>query len=425
MTENPISEAGVESTQVVESLWKHADFLKLWSAQTVSALGDQFTALALPLIAVLILKANAVQMGILTAVERSPFLILSLFAGVWVDRLPRRPILVTSDLGCAIILFSIPLAAFGHWLRMPQLYLVALLVGILGVFFDISYQAILPAIVQRKHLVEGNAKLEATRSIARLAGPGLAGAAIQYISAPAAIVVDALSFLISGGVIGTMTKREHHRDQPSKSPMLTEIREGLSVVFGNRLLRSLVSCTTTANLFSAALFALYILFATRVLALSPAKIGVIFSIGNVAGLLGALGARRLAVKFGLGRVIVAAILISGVGTIPIALATPRTAFPLLVLATLLSSFGIPVYNINQVSLRQAIVPNRVQGRMNATMRFISWGVMPLGSLASGFLGAVLGLRTGIAIAAAGGALAFLWVLFSPVRRLSTIPEQID
>ncbi|MGH6875894.1 MAG: MFS transporter [Rhizomicrobium sp.] len=425
MTENPISETRLEPTQAVESLWKHTDFLKLWSAQTVSAFGDQFTALALPLIAVILLKATAIQMGILTAVERAPFLLLSLFAGVWVDRLPRRPILMISDLGRAMILFSIPLAAFGHWLSMPQLYLVALLVGVLGVFFDISYQAILPAIVHRKQLVEGNGKLEATRSMARLAGPGLAGAAIQYVSAPAAIVVDAFSFLISGGVIGTMTEREHHRNQPSKSPMLAEIRDGLSVVFGNRLLRSLVGCTATANLFSSALFALYILFATRVLALSPAKIGLIFSLGSVSGLLGALGARRLATRFGLGRVIVAAILISGFGMIPVALATPHLALPLLVLASLLSSFGIPVYNINQISLRQAIVPNHLQGRMNATMRFISWGVMPLGSLASGALGGALGLRAGIAIAVAGGSFAFMWVLLSPVRHLRTIPEQVD
>ncbi len=425
MAENPISEVGAEPTQIVESLWKHPDFLKLWSAQTVSALGDQFTALALPLIAVVMLKATALQMGILTAVERPPFLILSLFAGVWVDRLPRRPILMISDLGRAILLFSIPVAALGHWLRMPQLYLVALFVGVLAVFFDITYQAILPAIVHRKHLVEGNGKLEATRSIARLAGPGLAGAAIQFISAPAAILVDALSFLISGGVIGAMARRDNHGEQPSRSPMLADIREGLSVVFGNRLLRSLVSCTATANLFGAAQFALYILFATRILALSPAKIGLIFSLGNVSGLLGALGARRLAMRFGLGRVIVAAILISGFGMIPVALATPRTALPLLVSASLLSSFGIPVYNINQISLRQAIVPNRLQGRMNATMRFISWGVMPLGSLASGAIGAALGLRDGIAIAAAGGSLGFLWVFLSPVRRLRNIPEPID
>jgi MFS family permease len=425
MAHNSISGNRSESVETAESLWGNGDFLKLWSAQTVSALGDQFTALAIPLIAVLMLKATPVQMGILTAVERVPFLLLSLFAGVWVDRLPRRPILIVGDFGRGLVLLSIPLAAAAHSVSMLQLYVVALLVGLLSVFFDVSYQAILPVLVDRKQLVEGNSKLEATRSLASLAGPSIAGFGIQFISAPAVIILDALSFFISGGVIKMIKRREPHRDKSSTSPMLAEIREGLSLVLGNPLLRSIAGCAATWNLFGTALLTLYFLFATRVLALGPTKIGVILSLGNVSGLLGVLGAGRLATRFGVGPVIVSAALIGGIGSIPIVLATPHTALPLLVFAGLLTSFVGPVYNINQVSLRQAITPHHLQGRMNATMKFLIVSTMPVGGLVGGVLGGKLGLRPAIAIIVTGGLLPFFWVLLSPVRHLRAIPESTD
>ena len=404
-----------------EPLWRHSDFMKLWLAQTISVFGDQFTGLAIPLIAVLMLQATPSQMGVLTAVERAPFLLIGLFAGVWVDRLPRRPILVAGDLGRAVVLLTIPLAALLGALRMPHLYAVALLVGVLTLFFDVAYQAFLPALVGRQQLVEGNSKLEATRSLANLAGPSVAGVVIQALSAPIAIILDALSFVISGGLISRIRGREQ-APGGTRASVTAEVREGLRVVFGNRLLRSIAGCTGTSNFFGSALFALYILFMTRSLGLTPAKIGAIFSLGNVAGLLGALSAGRLAARFGVGRIIVGAAALDGLGLIPIVLATRATAFPFLVLAGLLTSFANPVYNINQVSLRQAITPYRLQGRMNATMRFLVWGTMPLGGLAGGILGEALGLRPAIAVSVAGGLLAFLWVALSPVRALRAIPD---
>jgi len=425
MTESSTSKNGLEPVQAMGSLWRHGDFLKLWSAQTVSALGDQFTALAIPLIAALNLKATAGQMGILTAAERVPFLIFSLFAGVWVDRLPRRPILIIGEFGRALVLLSIPLAAVVGSVTMLQLYVVAVLVGILSVFFDISWQAILPVLVSRKQIVEGNSKLEATRALASLAGPSLAGIAIQYISAPAVIIVDALSFFTSGGFISRIERREPPRDSLGDAPILAEIREGLSVVFTNPMLRSIALCAASGNLFGTAQLTLYILFATRVLALGPAKIGLILSLGNVAGLLGALGAGWLAGRLGIGRAIVGAAFAGGFATIPIALATPRTAVPLLVLAGVVGNFAALVYNINQVSLRQTITTHRLQGRMNATMKFLIMGTMSLGGLMGGALGGALGLRPAIAITAVGSLLPFLWVFFSPVRRLRAIPEAAD
>lgn len=420
-----MADAAVQAAAARESLWRHRDFLKLWTAQTISVFGDNFTGLALPIIAAISLQATPGQMGILTAVERAPFLVLGLVAGVWVDRLRRRPMLIAGDVGRALILLSIPLAAVGGRLGMPQLYVVGLIVGTFTVFFDVAYQAYLPSLVDRRQLVEGNSKLEATRSLAHLAGPGVAGAVIQIATAPVAIVLDAISFVTSALLIGFIRRPEPAPDSLGRRSMLAEVREGLGVVFGSPYLRSIAGTTGTSNLFSSALFTLYILFVVRELGLTPAAIGLIFSIGNIAGLAGALTAGRLAGRFGMGRVIIATAALGGVGMLPIALATRETAYPLLILAGLLTSFAVPVYNINQVSLRQAITPLRLQGRMNATMRFLVWGTIPLGGLLGGALGEVFGLRSAIAISAAAGVLAFLWVLFSPVRGLQTIPEHAD
>src|SRR5256886_14291054 len=206
--------------------------MKLWLAQTISVFGDQFTGLAIPLIAVLMLQATPSQMGVLTAVERAPFLLIGLFAGVWVDRLPRRPILVAGDLGRAVVLLTIPLAALLGALRMPHLYAVALLVGVLTLFFDVAYQAFLPALVGRQQLVEGNSKLEATRSLANLAGPSVAGVVIQVISAPLAIALDAVSFVISGGLIRLIKGQEPAVVPGPRKPLIADRRGGLGVVFG-------------------------------------------------------------------------------------------------------------------------------------------------------------------------------------------------
>lgn len=415
------------ATQVAarDTLWRHRDFLRLWTAQTISVFGDNFTGLALPIIAAISLQATPGQMGILAALERAPFLILGLLAGVWVDRLPRRPILIAGDIGRALVLLSIPLAALGGRLGMPQLYLVGLIIGIFTVFFDVAYQSYLPALVERRRLVEGNSKLEATRSIAQLAGPGIAGAVIQILTAPVAIILDALSFLISALLVGSIRKPESVPERQGRGSLVSEVREGLAVVFGSPYLRSIAGATGTFNLFATALFALYILFATRDLALTPAAIGLIFSGGNLAGLLGALSAGKLAARFGVGTIIIVAAFIGGLGFLPIMLATAATAYPLLILSGILTSFANPVYNINQVSLRQAITPLRLQGRMNATMRFLVWGTMPLGGLLGGALGEAFGLRNAIAISAMAGMLGFLWVFFSPVRTLRRIPEVSD
>ncbi|HEV8338152.1 MAG TPA: MFS transporter [bacterium] len=406
-------------------LWRHGDFMKLWVAQTISVFGTGFTQLALPLIAVTALGATPAQMGFLGTAEFLPFLLLGLVAGVWVDRWPRRPVLIVGDVGRALALATIPLAALAGVLGMPQLYVVGFLAGVLTVFFDVAYQAYLPALVKRRQLVEGNSRLEASRSIAQVSSPGIAGVVIQIFSAPVAIVLDAISYLASALLIGRIGQPEGRPDPSGRRLMVAEVREGLGVVFGSRLLRSIAGCTGTSNFFSHVWGVLIILFAVRELSLTAATIGVVFSVGNVGALLGAFVAGRVGRRLGVGPTIILTSLGAALGFAPLVFATPRTAVPLLIAGGLISGFSNVVYNVTQVSLRQAITPQRLQGRMNATMRFVVWGTIPLGSLAGGVLGELLGLRPAITVGVAGGLLAFVWVFFSPVRSLRRMPEPIE
>jgi MFS family permease len=413
------------STPAPATLWRHRDFMKLWVAQTISVFGTGFTQLALPLIAVTLLGATPAQMGFLGTAEFLPFLLLGLVAGAWVDRWPRRPVLIVGDVGRALALATIPLAALAGVLRMSQLYVVGFLAGVLTVFFDVAYQAYLPALVERRQLVEGNSRLEASRSIAQVSSPGIAGVVIQLFSASVAIVLDALSYLASALFIGRIRQQEGRPDPSGRRPMVAEVREGLGVVFGSRLLRSIAGCTGTFNFFSNVWGVLIILFAVRELSLTAATIGVVFTIGNVGALLGAFVAGRVGRRLGVGPTIILTSLAAALGFVPLVFATPRTAVPLLIAGGLISGFSNVVYNVTQVSLRQAITPQRLQGRMNATMRFVVWGTIPLGSLAGGALGELLGLRPAITVGVAGGLLAFLWVFFSPVRSLRRMPEPVE
>ena len=415
-------ERSADSAIAPATLWRHRDFMKLWIGETISLFGSQFTFLALPLIAAITLRASPAEMGILSAVETAPFLLIGLFAGVWVDRRRKRPLLIAGDLGRAILLATIPLAALAGLLTIIQLYVVGFLVGICTVFFDVAYQSYLPALVGRDQLVEGNSKLEVSRSTAQLTGPGIAGVVIQVLTAPIAIFLDVLSFLLSGLFIGTIRRAEPVPRNGGHASMLAEIREGLGVVFGNPYLRAIAGCTATSNFFGNVVGALFILYATRDLGLTPAAIGIAMGLGNVGGLAGALLAGRLANRVGIGPIIIGSILLTSLGGLPLIIATPSTAIVMLVVSGLIIGLGNTIYNINQVSLRQAIVAQRLQGRLNATMRFLVWGTLPLGGLVGGVLGQFLGLWPAITIGICGGMLSFLWVLASPVRGLRRIPE---
>ncbi|MDP8957148.1 MAG: MFS transporter [Actinomycetota bacterium] len=411
-----------------QSLWRHSDFLRLWSAETISQFGTQVTLLALPLIAILILRANPFEIGLLTAVEYLPFLLVGLPAGVWVDRLRRRPILIAADVGRAVSLASIPVAHAVGELTLAHLYLVAFLNGTLTVFFDVAYMSYLPSLVERNQLMEGNSKLEVSRSGAELAGPGLAGVLIQVLTAPMAIVVDAVSFVGSAVFLFMIRHREpsRQREDPEATPrMRTEIVEGLRYVLRHRFLLPIAISTSATNFFAHMAFAIYLVYAVRGLGLSAAVIGLTFALGNIGFVVGAVAANRIGRWLGVGTTIWVSAFIFGPSLLLIPLAPRSAPFAFLVAAWFLGSFGSVVYNVNQVSLRQAITPDRMQGRMNATVRFLVWGTMPIGAFIGGALANAIGLRTTLFLAGIGGMLVGLPVLLSPVRKLREIPEPED
>ena len=406
-------------------LWRHRDFLKLWAGQTISEFGSQVTLLALPLIAIVQLHASAFAVAALGMVEQLPFLLFALPAGVWVDRLARRPILIFGDAGRALALASIPIAAALGRVTLTQLFVVGFVTGTLTVFFDVAYQSYLPSLVARERLVDGNSKLQVSASAAQIGGPGAAGALIGAVTAPYAIVADAASYVGSVLFVLGIRKRERvaSRAPGERSDMKTELLEGIRYVTGNRHLRAIAACTANSNFFGNVCYAILLVYVVRRLHLSAQLIGIVISCANVGLLIGALTAGWISARLGVGRTILVSAALVGPGLVLIPLSPTSFPVPLLVLALIVFGFSGMLYNITQISLRQAITPERLQGRMNSVMRFIVWGVLPLGALLGGLLAATIGLRQTLFVAAAGGAASWIPIALSPVRDLRRIPER--
>ncbi len=408
-------------------LWRDGEFLKLWAGQGISEIGSQVSLLALPTVAILVLGATPFQVGLLAACETLAFPVLGLIAGVYVDRLPRRPIMIACDVGRLLALASVPIAFVLGVLAMPQLYAVALLIGVGTVFFDVAYQSYLPALIPRADLIEGNTKLQVTSSVAQMAGPALGGFLIQLIGPARAVAADAASFLVS--VVSLVWIR---RAEPPLSPagesgrrgFFAEMWEGIQVVFGNSTIWKIAGSTSTSNLGSNLFFAVFLIFVYRTLHLNPGTVGVIFAAGAIGGLLGALMAAWIPRRIGLGPTLFVTILLWGLSLILVPLAQYGFAIPLLFASMFLSSFVNPVYNINQVSLRQAITPDRLQGRMNATVRTIIWGTNPIGAFIGGIIGSTYGVVPALYVGIAISLLAGFWILLGPIR-LKVQPEPVS
>jgi MFS family permease len=405
-------------------LWRHGDFLKLWSGQTISLFGTQVSQLAIPLAAILVLGASAFEVAVLGVVEFLPFLLFALPAGVWVDRLRRKPILVLADLGRAIALASIPIAYAADALTIWQLYVVGFVTGTLTVFFDVSYQSYLPSLVERDRLVEGNSKLEVSRSGAQLAGPAIAGVLIDAITAPYAILVDALSFLASAGFVFGIRKSEPEVEPAEHPSMRRELSEGLRYLLGHPYWRAIAETVGISNFFGSVAFSIFLVYAVRELDLSAGAIGIVFAVGNSGWLVGALVAGRLSARLGVGRTIVGSAMLYGPSLLLIPIAPTSAPIPFIVASLFLLSFGAVVFNVTGISFQQAVTPDRMLGRLNASRRFIVWGVIPLGSLVGGILATQVGLHATLWIGAIGSAAAFLPVLLSSVRSIGPMAEAI-
>ncbi|MBW3668237.1 MAG: MFS transporter [Actinobacteria bacterium] len=409
-----------------DGLRGNRDFRRLWAGQAVSQLGSQITLLALPLVAIRTLHASAFEVGVLAAAETAPFLVVGLPAGVWIDGWRRRPVLVVSDVGRAAVLATVPLAFALGVLTMVQLYVVALLTGVLTVFFDVAYQSYLPALVPRAQLVEGNSRLELSRSAAQVMGPGVGGVLVQLVRAPMAVAADSLSFLVSALFIRGIRTQEAPpaaADDAVATTMRRSIGEGVRYVMGHPLLKRVAICTGVFNLFSAIGMAVFLLYAVRELGIDPAVIGLVFSIGSVGFVVGATLTRRITRHLGVGRALVLAAFVQGAAFALVPLAPQRAPLPFFVAAFALETCAAPVYNITPISLRQSITPAHLQGRMHATMRFVVWGTLPLGALLGGSLGHTLGLRPTLWISAVGGTLAAFSLVGRTFGRLREIPQE--
>ena len=428
-----------ESAVPRRSLNRDPRFLRLWAAETISHFGSSITGIALPFVAITLLNAGPLEVAILNLADFLPFLLIGLLAGALVDRLPRRAVLIGSDLGRAALILTIPVTYLAGLLTLTQLIAVGFSVGVLTVFFDVAYQAYLPSLIGRKDLVEGNSKLEFSRSAASLLGPGLGGLLVEVLRAPVAMLVDAISFLASALLLTTIKDRaaaanltigetpekgDSRTEKPAHGAMRREVAEGLRFVFGHPVLRTIGAATATSNLFSSIGGAAFMLFAINELKMSPALIGAAFSLGSVGGLVASLVAGPISRRFGVGRVIVATVALGGPFEFAVGLGSAGAdVLNLFLIAAAGFAMGGSgtIYNINQVSLRQAITPEAMSGRMNATMRWFVWGTMPIGSIIGGIIGETLGVRAAILIGGAGATLAFVPLLFGPVWRIKEMP----
>ena len=404
--------------------------MHLWAGQTISIFGSLISRTALPFAAILVLHATPVQMAILSAADLVPGFLFGLVAGVWVDRLRRRPILIAADIGRAVLLASIPLAAFFGRLHIEHLYLVAFLAGILTIFFDVAYVAFLPALVRREDLIEGNSKMAASASVAEVGAFGLAGWLVQWLTAPFAVLIDAVSFLASAALIGripaeaaAVSPGADTETPRSWREFVGEMAEGLHAIRENPLLQTLAASAVVLNFAFRIFGTMYMLFVTRTLGFRPGVLGMIFAVGGVTSLVSALLAGPITRRIGVGPAIATGLGLAAAGALFVPLAPGATLVGglMLVMNQLVTDPGWSLYAINETSLQQAIVPDRMRGRVNATIRFASLGAMLLGTFAAGWLGQTIGLRRTLLVGTCAAFLAALIVLLSPLRTLREAP----
>lgn len=400
-----------------------AGFRRYWSGQLVSAFGDQVSRIGVPLIAVAVLHATATQMGLLSSAGQASLLVFGLLAGAWVDRVRRRRLLIGCDLARAAAVAVIPCAAAAGWLSLPLLLVIAFAVGSLGVVFGTGMVAFLPSLIGPDELVEGNARLMQINSVSQIAGPGLAGLVISVLTAPFAIIADALSYLVSATCLVSIGGDEHPPAREDRPPIGQAIGAGLRFVYLQPMLRPSAGCAGTYNLFNAAIVTLQVLYLSQTLGLHPATLGWVLGAIGPGALFGAAIAVRISERVGIGRTMIGGLLLAGAANLLFATTPTGTACaPTLAAAMALNGFGQPLYNVNQSSLRQAIVPRPMQGRVAATMFVLAGGAAPLGALAAGACANTLGVRTTLIAAALGTALSASWLLLSPIRTITTVAE---
>jgi predicted MFS family arabinose efflux permease len=414
----------IEAGPETPPLRRQPEFLKLWSAQSISQIGDQITYLALPLVAVLTLDASAAQMGLLTAAELLPALLFSLMAGVWIERSQRRRhLMIVADVARAALLASVPLAAAFDVLTFPQLYVVGFAAGTFAVIFDVSWSTLFIAVVPRRDVVEANSKLNLSRAVSFVTGPSLAGFLVQLLTGPMTLLLDAFSFLGSALFLGRIRVQEPPVERDGNG-VLRSILDGFRFVLGDEVIRPELLCAATVNLFNYVFHAIFILYATKELGVSPGTLGVALGVGAVGGILGALVAPKLERTVGLGRsVVIGSVLFPApLILVPIASGSELQLGLMLGAAEFFSAVGVMIFDVTAASMHFMRTPDRIRARMSATFKFVNYGIRPIGALLGGGLGTAIGLQTTLWIGVVGALAGVIWLLFSPIPRLRAVVE---
>ena len=410
-------------------LWQNNAFVRVWSAATISIFGSLITRMALPFVAILVLDAGAFEVALVRSIDLLAALLFGLIVGAWVDRLRRRPVMVWADLGRAVLLVTIPIAAVGGWLTLAQLLLVSFAVAILSTFFDAADNAYLPSIVPRDELVRANGALAASGSAAEFTAFGISGFLVQLLSAPLAIFIDAISFIVSALLLGSIRRPEPAPPpKADREPVLGEIREGLAIIARDPIIRAFTLASMAMATLWGVFGAIWILFAVDELGLGPAAIGIIAGFGGLSSLVGAVIAERVTRRLGVGRAAIASMLVASVGFVLIPLAPagiPVLAFGFLVGQQLIGDGAVTLYDVAETSVRQARVHDRALGRVAATVQVGSVGAQLAAALAAGLLAEVIGLRATAFLAPLGTLVAAGILVASPVRSLRDLPVMDD
>ncbi len=425
---NQAEGSDAETSATTKGLWRNTDFVKFWLSMNVSSLGTHVASLAYPLTAVLILQATPAEMGWLRATGTAASFLVGPFAGVVADRVRRRPILIFADLGSALLAVSIPASFFLGALGIWQLYVVQFLSGIFSIFTEVALMAFLPVLVRREQLVQANSQMQASGAAISIAGPSLAGFLVQVLSAPVVIFFDAVSFLLSAfcaALIRTPETSTHDLEaKAGRRSVWAEIIEGLRFVYGHKILRPLAEGIAIHFLFANIIYTLIVIYAVRDLSIEPVPLGIVFAALGPGFLIGALLAPHATRRFGPGRVMTFAPLLTlaGMSLVPLAGGSQMLSVLMLAAAHFLMACGIQLHGINLVSLRQAITPPRLQGRMSASFRYVNLLGACMGALIAGTLAERIGIRPTLFVGACGLLLPFLRLFFSPVRRLREVPH---
>lgn len=408
------------SRRLVPPLLRDVPFRRYWLGQTISMLGDEVHQLVLPLVAVLALGADAGDMGLLTAAGLLPSLLFSLHAGAWADRrTSRRRVMIASDVARAVLVASIPVAYLLDVLTFGQLLVVAFVIGVFSVLFEVCQPTLFVSLVGKGDYVSGNSLVNGSRAMSFIAGPGVGGALVQVVAAPLALLVDAVSFLASALFLGRIAPAE-----PRAADSQGGVRVGLRYIFGSPVMRSALGATATLNLFNFVFHALFVLFATTTLGLSAGLLGALLAAGAVGGVIGAVVTGRVVSRLGFGRAIVLSFVLfpAPLMLVPAAGGPLPLVGAMVCAAEFLAGFGVMLLDISVGSLFAATIPPALRSRVSGAYRMINYGVRPIGAALGGWLGTVLGVRPTLWIATIGALAAVLWLLPSPVARMATLPD---